>query len=83
MEANDDYSKDILADWKVKRFIVVDPGLREGSGLGVSIVLTDISYWFEQEAELDAWCEQYAARRSGMVIDMSESALMMFSLRWS
>ena len=83
MAANDGYSEDILADWKVKRFVVVDPGLRTSPGFGVSIVLTDISYWADHEAELDAWCEQHAARRSGMVIDMSESALMMFSLRWS
>ena len=83
MAPNDDYSEDILADWKVKRFIVVDPGLREGPGLGVSIVLTDIEYWVEHDAELDAWCEQNSARRWGMIVDMSESAMMMFSLRWS
>ena len=75
---------DILADWKNGRFMVIDPLL---AGYlppeYASVILTDISYWAEHEAELDAWLEQHQATRSGMIVEMRKSDLVMFSLRWS
>ena len=77
-------SEDILADWKESRFIVIDPSLAGYLPHGyVSIILTDIRYWAEREAELDAWCWEHGVTRTGMILEMPQPSLTMFALRWS
>ena len=77
-------TEDILADWKESRFIVIDPLLAGYLPHGyVSIILTDIRYWAEREAELDAWCQEHGVIRTGMILEMPQPSLTMFALCWS
>ncbi len=53
-------------------------------GYTKSVMLTDLVYFADQEQELDQWCQDNGAVRSGMVIDFpSEAVLSLFVIRWT
>jgi hypothetical protein len=52
-------------------------------GVGPVIILTDWQFWTQHQAELDAWCLEHGAQRTGMTVDMPDDVLILFALRWS
>lgn len=53
-------------------------------GFNKSIMLADLIYFSSREKELDQWCQNNGARRSGMIIDFpSEAVLSLFIIKWS
>lgn len=70
---------------KYPRFHIVeqDFGVRD-LGLNKSVLLADYIYFGGQEQELDKWCQDNGAVRSGMIIDFpSEAVLSLFVMRWA
>ena len=60
-----------------------DFGVRD-LGMTKSVLLADFNYFGERQAELDRWCQDNGAVRSGTVIDFpSEAVLLLFIMRWS
>lgn len=75
-------SKDVVADWKTKKFAISNRALNYGSGN--IIVLTDLKFWAEHIDELREWCKINGGKHSGMIVHLdSEEQLTMFVLRWS
>lgn len=72
---------DVFADWKDKRFLIVDAALIDITDDKL-IVLTDIEYWNENYSSLESWCEEYGAEVRGMTVTLNEQALTAFCLRW-
>lgn len=53
-------------------------------GYTKSVMLTDLVYFADQEQELDQWCQENGAVRSGMIIDFPrEAVLSLFIIRWA
>lgn len=60
-----------------------DFGVRD-LGMTKSVMLADLIYFGDREQELDQWCQDNGAVRSGMIIDFpSEAVLSLFIMRWS
>lgn len=75
-------SKDVLAEWKQKRFVISDQILHDCPGR--LIVLTDLSFWSEHAEDLGVWCCQHGARVAGVTVEIpNDAVLTMFVLRWS
>jgi hypothetical protein len=73
---------DVFEDWKKNKFIVVGEDLLDKDE--TLIILTDISYWAEHEAELASWCKQHDVDFQGMCLAFNDpKMLIMFALRWS
>lgn len=53
-------------------------------GMTKSVMLADFGYFSQRETELDQWCQDNGAVRSGMIIDFpSEAVLSLFIIRWA
>jgi hypothetical protein len=61
-----------------KRFVIVRNAYHPPA-----VLLADWRYWTEHELELIDWCVENRARRQGMTVEMTETALTAFVLRWS
>jgi hypothetical protein len=73
-------SVDILASWKVNRFIV-NPSEDAGE---LIIILTDIDFWNSHYEELKDWCDQNGCSIEGMsVVAENNHALTAFCLKWT
>jgi hypothetical protein len=73
---------DLFHDWHSQRFVVAPVQVEEWGHWYV--VLSDIHYWNHHWEDLQSWCQNYACRQQGMVLDFdSEQALTAFILRWS
>jgi hypothetical protein len=79
------YQEDIFADWKQQRFIVVDREIAHDNNTAYMVVLTDIKFWCNHEAALDAWCVDHpGAYQMGMTVAFdTRDLLLLFTLRWS
>lgn len=61
------------------KFVVADPGL----GLGIVIVLTDLTYWNDNYDDLTAWCTTNGAEIKGMTVCLNNNIdLFNFILRF-
>lgn len=79
--------KDILADWKTSRYIVVDNCLIDDVGNSnnndIFIILTDISFWATNADILVDWCKDHGAEMAGMTVKLkTPQQLTAFTLRW-
>jgi hypothetical protein len=75
-------SKDLLADWKTSKFILVKNILTDTSDH--VIVLSDIKFWTEYYTELQDWCKKQNAKVEGMTVSINtDKTLTLFILRWS
>lgn len=73
---------DILAEWKNKRFVIVDSKLHDYSKH--VILLSDYKYWSDNMLELVEWCSNNNCKLKGMTIEIpNDSLLTIFLLRWS
>lgn len=73
-------SKDVMADYKSSRFVVVDPVLGFGSR---TIVLADMYFWVKHHDALEEWCQLHTATIKGMTVELqSDEDLTLFTLRW-
>ena len=73
---------DILAEWKNKRFVIVDSKLHDYSNH--IILLSDYMYWSDNMLELVEWCHNNNCKLKGMTIEIpNDSLLTMFILRWT
>lgn len=71
---------DIFEHWKTQRFVI--PVYFDKHDL--TVVLSDIAYWYEHYEELSEWCEQHNCEPVGMTVDVPDSyTLTLFCLRWS
>lgn len=74
-------SEDILAEWKVKKFIITDEVF--DPKFSYSIVLTDTTFWYNAYDDLIAWVGQVGGEVSGMVVSLpDEVAVTTFCLKW-
>ena len=74
---------DVLAKWKKNKFITVGRDLLDGMD-EILIILTDIGFWAEHEAELETWCKQHGASAFGMTVTLpDQKTLTAFTLKWS
>jgi len=72
---------DILADWKIKKFVVVDNIESAGE---ILIVLTDFNFWVTNYCQLQQWCDDNTSKTEGMtVIIPNYTSLTAFMLKWS
>jgi hypothetical protein len=75
-------NKDILADWKTSKFVLVDTRFHDGNEH--IILLSDFNYWAENEPVLSKWCNQNNCRIEGMTVSIpDDKTLTMFMMRWS
>ena len=77
-------NEDILADWKINRFIIADSVLHEDPGH--LIILTDYKFWGAEETvdKLLAWCFKNKCKMQGMTLILpTDKLLTMFILEWS
>lgn len=75
-------SQDVFAEWKKQRFISVDPDLVDSAAL--LVILTDISFWITNSAQLKEWCDMHGAVITGMGVEFkTKQDLTLFTLRWS
>lgn len=73
---------DIFADWKNRRFVVVDYELMPE--LDIVVVLSDLSFWAPRVNELKDWCKDNGGEISGLTVSFkTQEQLTMFALRWS
>lgn len=72
---------DILADWKIKKFVVVDNIESAGE---ILIVLTDFDFWVTNYGQLQQWCEDNTSKVAGMTVTIPNyTSLTAFMLKWS
>lgn len=75
--------EDILADWKQRRFAVVD-ARSWGMGTDWVVVLSDISFWSQHAVDLKHWCDQHDCQARGLTVEIpTEHLLTLFQLKWS
>ena len=65
----------------MSKFIVVPALLSDDDGK--MIILSDYTYWAQQEDELRAWCNENHAQFAGMTVTLTASALTAFCLKWT
>ena len=75
--------QDILANWKNKRFVMVEHALFDLPPKRQLVVLTDVSYWNEHYEELKEWCDINGGIVEGMTAQFDEDVATLFALRWS
>ena len=72
---------DIMAEFKNKKFAIVDADLGFESPM---VVLSDLLYWTGKWDEVQSWCNEHACKIDGTVVTMpDEKTLMLFCLKWS
>lgn len=73
-------SDDIFAEWRGKRFIVLEYSLFNRW----SVILTDYKFWADELEALYDWCDDYGATAGGMVVEFpDQQTLTLFALRWA
>lgn len=69
---------------ELQKFLIVPQVGVKSLGIDRCVMLADYTYFADLESDLDCWCSDNGAVRSGMIIDFpSEAVLSLFVLRWS
>jgi len=88
---------DIFAEWKKRRFVVVNEDFinerrspTEDFLFGTTdaikhlVVMTDIKFWNEHADELEQWAIDNGCKSMGMTVEInSDQTLTAFMLKWS
>ena len=69
----------IMQGWNEQRFVVLSALITD-----IAILLSDFSYWAENQDKLDQWCLENHSRREGVIVIFpDEKTLSLFCLQWS
>jgi hypothetical protein len=76
---------DILAHWKIKKFVVTENCLKPCDDQNqILIVLTDFNFWVTNHNDLRKWCEENNGKVEGMTVLLPDQrTLTAFMLKWS